>query len=172
LVHASSNTTALLLYTASLATRMSGRRGVARALGFAGLGILATGGYLGGYLSFVRGVNVNRTAFEDRPTDWTRVAADVDLADGTPLKATAGAASIMLYRKDGRVHALANTCSHMGGPLGEGTVDDGCVTCPWHGSTFRLDDGSIVRGPASTPQPTYEVRVADGQIEVRASAAS
>jgi nitrite reductase/ring-hydroxylating ferredoxin subunit/uncharacterized membrane protein len=172
LVHASSNTTALLLYTASLATRMSGRRGVARALGFAGLGLLATGGYLGGYLSFVRGVNVNRTAFEDRPADWTRVAADVDLADGTPLKATAGAASIMLYRKDGRVHALANTCSHMGGPLDEGTVDDGCVTCPWHGSTFRLDDGSIVRGPASTPQPTYEVRVADGQIEVRASAAS
>jgi nitrite reductase/ring-hydroxylating ferredoxin subunit/uncharacterized membrane protein len=172
LVHASSNTAALLLYAASLATRMRGRRGVGRALGFAGLGVLATGGYLGGYLSFVKGVNVNRTAFEDRPTDWTRVAADADLADGVPLKATAGAASIMLCRKNGRVHALANTCTHMGGPLDEGTVDDGCVTCPWHGSTFRLADGSIVRGPASTPQPTYEVRVVDGEIEVRASADS
>jgi nitrite reductase/ring-hydroxylating ferredoxin subunit/uncharacterized membrane protein len=172
LLHASSNTTALLLYAASLVTRVRGRRGVARALGFAGLGALATGGYLGGYLSFVKGVNVNRTAFEDRPTDWTRVAAGADLADGTALKVVAGTASIMLYRKDGRVRALANTCTHMGGPLNEGTIDDGCVTGPWHGSTFKLDDGSIVRGPASTPQPTYDVRVVDGEIEVRVAAAS
>jgi len=172
LLHASSNTAALLLYVASLATRMRGRRGAARALGFAGFGGLVAGGYLGGYLSFVKGVNVNRTAFEDRPPDWTRVAADADLADGVALKATAGSASIMLYRKDGRLRALANTCTHMGGPLDEGTFSDGCVTCPWHGSTFRLDDGTIVRGPASTPQPTYDVRVVDGQIEVRASAAS
>ncbi len=56
----------------------------------------------------------------------------------------------------------------MGGPLAEGTFADGCVICPWHGSTFRLDDGTIVRGPASTRQPTYETRVADGRIEVRA----
>jgi nitrite reductase/ring-hydroxylating ferredoxin subunit len=63
---------------------------------------------------------------------------------------------------------MANTCSHMGGPLDEGTFKDGDVTCPWHGSVFRLADGSIARGPATAPQPTYDVRVSDGRIEVKA----
>jgi nitrite reductase/ring-hydroxylating ferredoxin subunit len=66
------------------------------------------------------------------------------------------------------VYALDSTCSHMGGPLEEGTISDGCVTCPWHGSTFRFADGSIVRGPASTPEPRYQTRIQDGRIEVRA----
>ena len=76
---------------------------------------------------------------------------------------------MLLARADGGLRALANTCTHAGGPLDEGELADGCVTCPWHGSTFRLDDGSVVRGPASTPQPTYETRVRDGWIEVRAA---
>jgi nitrite reductase/ring-hydroxylating ferredoxin subunit/uncharacterized membrane protein len=167
LLHATANSTALLLYSASLATRLLGRRGAGRALGFAGLGVLAAGGYLGGYRSFVKGVNVNRTAFEERPTEWTRVAAEADLPEGATLKVAAGSAPVMLHRREGRVYAVANTSSHMGGPLNEGSFADGCVTCPWHGSTFKLDDGKIVRGPASTPQPTYEVRVLEGQIEVR-----
>ena len=47
------------------------------------------------------------------------------------------------------VYALASTCTHVGGPLREGTISDGCVTCPWPGSTFRFADGSIVRGPCA-----------------------
>jgi nitrite reductase/ring-hydroxylating ferredoxin subunit len=66
------------------------------------------------------------------------------------------------------VLAIAARCSHAGGPLEEGEVDDDlCVTCPWHGSHFRLADGSVVRGPASAPQPSFEVRSSDGNIEVR-----
>jgi nitrite reductase/ring-hydroxylating ferredoxin subunit len=57
----------------------------------------------------------------------------------------------------------------MGGPLDEGAVSDGYVTCPWHGSIFRFTDGGIVRGPASTPQPLYDAQIRDGQIEVRVS---
>jgi nitrite reductase/ring-hydroxylating ferredoxin subunit len=56
---------------------------------------------------------------------------------------------------------------HAGGPLHEGKVEDGRVTCPWHASTFNLADGSLVRGPATAPQPSYETRVQDGKIEVR-----
>jgi nitrite reductase/ring-hydroxylating ferredoxin subunit len=55
----------------------------------------------------------------------------------------------------------------MGGPFDRGDVRDGCVTCPWHGSTFRLADGRIVRGPASSPQPHFQTRVSNGQIEIR-----
>lgn len=168
LVHATLNTTALSLYLASLVARARGRRGGGKALALAGLGVLLGGAYLGGHLSFVMGVDVNRTAWEQRPDQWTPVLADTELADGEHRKADAGGVPVLLYRTAGAVYALDSTCSHMGGPLEEGTISDGCVTCPWHGSTFRFADGSIVRGPASTPEPCYQTRIQDGRIEVRA----
>jgi len=169
LVHASVNSTALSLYVASLVARARGRRRGGKALGLAGLGVLLGGAYLGGHLSFVMGVRVNRTAWEQPPQQWTPVLAGTELADGNHRRASAGGVPVLLYRTAGRVYALASTCSHMGGPLEEGTISDGCVICPWHGSTFRFADGTIVRGPASTPQPSYETRIQDGRIEVRAS---
>jgi nitrite reductase/ring-hydroxylating ferredoxin subunit len=169
LVHAAVNTTALSLYLASLVARVRGRRRGGKALALAGLGVLTCGAHLGGHLSFVMGVNVNRTAWEQPPQEWTPVLADAELAEGKLSKAEAGGVPVLLYRTAGTVHALDSTCSHMGGPLEEGTISDGCVICPWHGSTFRFADGSIVRGPASTPEPCYETRIQDGRIEVRAS---
>lgn len=74
----------------------------------------------------------------------------------------------MLVRRDGRIDALAETCSHLGGPLSEGKLENGAVRCPWHGSEFNLESGTVVEGPAAFPQPHYETRVADGRIEVRA----
>ena len=71
LVHALAMTTALSLYVASAAARAQGRRRRGKALGLAGLGVLLAGGYLGGHLRFVHGVNVNRTACDDRPQEWT-----------------------------------------------------------------------------------------------------
>ena len=168
LVHATLNTTALSLYLASLVARARGRRRAGQALSLAGLGVLTGGAYLGGHLSFGMGVNVNRTAWEQRPDQWTPVLADSELADGQHRKADVGGAPVLLYRTAGTVYALASTCTHMGGPLQDGTISDGCVTCPWHGSTFRFADGSIVRGPASTPEPRYQTRIQDGRIEVRA----
>jgi nitrite reductase/ring-hydroxylating ferredoxin subunit len=168
LVHATVNTTALSLYLASAVARARGRRRGGKALGLAGLGVLLGGAYLGGHLSFGMGVDVNRTAWEQRPDEWTPVLADTELADGEHRKAGVGGVPVLLYRTAGTVYALDSTCTHMGGPLEEGTISDGCVTCPWHGSTFRFADGSIVRGPASTPEPCYQTRIQDGRIEVRA----
>lgn len=169
-VHAMANVTALGLYVGSLMARQAGRRGEGKAFAAAGLSMLVIGAYLGGHLSFVRAVNVNRTAFEDRPRDWTPVLSEAELGEGQHRRVSADGASVLLARVHGQVWALANTCSHAGGPLDEGTIRDGCVVCPWHGSTFRLTDGKIVRGPASTPQPSYETRVRDGKIELRALA--
>ena len=56
----------------------------------------------------------------------------------------------------------------LAGPLEEDTISDGCVICRWHGSTFRFADGTIVRGPARTPEPCYQTRIQDGRIEIRA----
>jgi nitrite reductase/ring-hydroxylating ferredoxin subunit len=169
LVHAAVNTTALSLYLASLVARVRGKRRGGKALALAGLGVLSGGAYLGGHLAFVMGVNVNRTAWEQPPQEWTTVLADAELTEGKLRKAEAGGVPVLLYRTAGTVYALDSTCSHMGGPLEEGTISDGCVICPWHGSTFRFADGSIVRGPASTPEPCYQTRIQDGRIEVRAS---
>ncbi|MFG2249858.1 Rieske 2Fe-2S domain-containing protein [Spirillospora sp. NPDC048823] len=167
LVHATVNSAALTLYAASLAARVRGHRGKGKALGFAGLGVMAISAYLGGHLTFVKGVNVNRTAWQQGPEEWTPVLAAAELPEGEHRTADADGVRVLLHRTDGKVHALAATCSHMGGPLGEGTFEEGCVTCPWHGSTFRFADGGIVRGPASTPQPCYEARIQNGRIEVR-----
>jgi len=168
LVHAAVNTTALSLYLASVVAGARGRRRGGKALGLAGLGVLPGGGYLGGHLCFVLGVEVNRTAWEQRPQQWTPVLADTELADGELCRADAGGVPVLLYRTDGTVYAPASTCTHMGGPLQEDTISDGCVTCPWPGSTFRFADGSIVHSPASTPEPCYQMRIQNGRIEVRA----
>ncbi|MCW2132062.1 Rieske 2Fe-2S domain-containing protein [Arthrobacter sp. VKM Ac-2550] len=169
LVHALANSTAVSLYTASLIARKRGNRGVGKALGLAGFGVLMAGGYLGGHLAYSKGVNVNRTAWREGPAEWQAVLAEAELAEGNLRKVELDGVSVVLYRDGGQIHALDSVCSHMGGPLEEGTVSEGCVTCPWHGSTFRLSDGGIVRGPASNPQPVYEARVTDGGIEVRRS---
>ena len=67
---------------------------------------------------------------------------------------------VLLYSHAGTIRAIAARCTHAGGPLDEGEVDDDlCVTCPWHGSRFRLADGAVVRGPATAPQPAFDVQV-------------
>jgi nitrite reductase/ring-hydroxylating ferredoxin subunit/uncharacterized membrane protein len=167
IVHAAANATALVCFTASLVARRSGRRGAAKVIALGGFGLLMSGGYLGGHLSYSRGVNVNHTAWREGPAEWTGVLAASELTDDAPQLAQVGDLSLVLYRSGGTIRALDSVCSHMGGPLDEGTVDDGCITCPWHGSTFRLADGSVVRGPASSEQPAYETRIREGHIEVR-----
>jgi nitrite reductase/ring-hydroxylating ferredoxin subunit/uncharacterized membrane protein len=167
LVHAVGNSTALTLYSLSAVARRRGSRTAGTLLGVGGCGALLFSAYLGGHLSYARGVNVNRTAWREGPPAWTPVLTDGELPEGTPKVVEADGVSILLYREGDTIRAMDSVCSHLGGPLEEGTIADGCVTCPWHGSTFRLDDGTVVRGPASNPQPVYEARVDDGMITVR-----
>lgn len=167
-VHAAANNLGAALYAASYVNRRRGRRRAGTVLGLAGLGAVMAGGFLGGHLSYALGVNVNRTAWRAGPQQWTDVLDAADLpADGHRL-VRAGDVSLLVVRDAEGVHAVDSVCSHLGGPLQEGTIEHGCVTCPWHGSTFRLGDGSVVRGPASMPQPAYEARTLAGRIHVRA----
>jgi nitrite reductase/ring-hydroxylating ferredoxin subunit/uncharacterized membrane protein len=167
LVHATANTVALACYTGSLVARLLGRRRPGVALALVGAAAVTAGGYLGGHLAYVQGVGVERKAFEDGPTEWTPALGADELAEGVPAAVRAGDTTVMLYREGGTVHALAEHCNHEGGPLHEGSFRDGCVTCPWHGSTFRLRDGRVVRGPATSSQPVYATRTVDGKLEVR-----
>lgn len=69
---------------------------------------------------------------------------------------------------DAGVCAIANACTHVGGPLDEGERDGNVVVCPWHGSRFDLCSGEVLRGPAREPQRRFEARVRAVKIEVTA----
>jgi nitrite reductase/ring-hydroxylating ferredoxin subunit/uncharacterized membrane protein len=168
-VHAIANVIGLGLYGWSLRARRRGDRRTGTALGLAGMSAMAAGGYIGGHLSHSRGVGVNNAFYQHAPEDWTAVLDETQLADGASARAVAGDATVLLYRSDGQVHAIGSRCSHAGGPLDEGDIDAAActVTCPWHQSVFRLQDGGVVHGPASIPQAAYDARIQDGQIEIR-----
>lgn len=167
LVHALANGTAAALFAASLVARRSGERGRGKLLSTAGLALLGAGGWLGGHLAYAQGVGVDTTVFETGAEDWTDAMADVDLVEGRPACVRADGDAVLLVRQGGRVHALADRCTHRGGPLHEGELGEGTITCPLHATRFRLEDGSVERGPAAYPQPVFDVRTSGGRIEVR-----
>jgi nitrite reductase/ring-hydroxylating ferredoxin subunit/uncharacterized membrane protein len=166
-VHALGNTTALALHALSWSARRRGRRESAVALSALGYGVATFSAWLGGHLSFGKGVGVNQTAFLDAPTEWTAVLGETELAEGTLTGARADSLRVVLVRTQG-LYALADRCSHRGCSLHEGRLNaDNTVTCPCHGSTFRLEDGSIVKGPATSPQPAFDMRTSEGKLEIR-----
>ena len=167
-VHAIANVTALGLFTASLAARRGGSHGRGVALGLAGMGAVSVGGHLGGHLSYAEGVGVDQTVFEAGPQEWADVLEDAALGEGELRGVRVDGRAIVLARRNGRVHALEDRCAHRGGSLADGELKGECVVCPLHASEFRLEDGSVERGPSAYPQPVLDVRVTDGRIEVRA----
>lgn len=166
-VHATFNTVALVLYAASWLARRRGRHSAGVKLGLGGALAATGGGFLGGHLAYGKGLGVDRTAFDQEPSEWTPALDVARLAEGQPTLADVGSTPVLLLRRDGRLLALANTCTHRGGPLHEGQLEGGTVICPWHRSAFRIEDGEVVRGPATARQPSYETRVMDGTVEVR-----
>ncbi|MGK5555606.1 Rieske 2Fe-2S domain-containing protein [Actinomadura kijaniata] len=175
LVHAMGTVSATLLYGASLVARLRGRDGLGRGLGFAGLSALLTGGYLGGHLAFRQAAGASHADQVAHlvPLGWHDLCQFDELPDGWPVHRRLGYISLFVLRSGDDVHVLADRCSHLAGPLHQGRIvtdDDAelCVVCPWHGSTFRVADGSVVHGPATGRQPSFETRVLEsGTVQVR-----
>lgn len=165
LIHAAANGAALLLYGASYLRRRRGGSG--RGLALAGAAALGVGGHLGGHLAYVHGEGVAETTFEDGTRAWAPAIPLGELAEGRMTAVEVDGVAVLLARANGNVYALADTCTHRGGALHEGHVEDGCVVCPVHGSRFALADGTIDGGPAASPQPAWETRVSGGMVEVR-----
>ncbi len=166
--HAALNIIATGLYSASLLCRLGGRRGVGKAIAALGYSMVVVSGYIGGNLAYGERLGVTHIPEQEVPDTWQHAIADDELREGDLKRVTIAEVPVLVTRQQGQVYALTATCSHLGGPLAEGKVENGCVVCPWHGSRFRLKDGRIVNGPATFPQPVYETRVRDGKIEVRA----
>jgi nitrite reductase/ring-hydroxylating ferredoxin subunit/uncharacterized membrane protein len=166
LAHALANGAATVAYLASWRARKQGRhlRGVA--LGLVGASAATVAGYLGGHLLQGLGLGVDHTAFTAGPTEWTPTI-DVDAVVPTPTRVHAGEAAMLVFEHDTALVALAAQCPHRGAPMEEGALGPGTLTCPWHGSCFRLPDGALLRGPSAAPLPSYDCRVVDGRVEVR-----
>lgn len=171
-MHALLNAGAAALYTASWILRRRGRRSAGRGLSNIGYAVANASAYLGGHLVYGERMGVTHAVAPMEPRDFVDVMAEADLPERTPHRATVAGAPVLLVRDGARIHALAETCSHMGGPLAEGRLEDGGIACPWHGSRFALEDGSVINGPATLPQPGYEARVRDGRVEVRRASGS
>ncbi|HEX4255753.1 MAG TPA: Rieske (2Fe-2S) protein, partial [Streptosporangiaceae bacterium] len=115
---------------------------------------------------------------------WHDVCPIDDLPDGRPVRRQLGYLSLFVLRRGADVSVLSDHCAHLGGPLHQGRVvggkpgrvvsavdgdaDGDCVTCPWHGSTFRVTDGSVVHGPSTARQPSFRSQITEsGMVQVQ-----
>jgi nitrite reductase/ring-hydroxylating ferredoxin subunit len=172
LVHALLNGGALACFVGSLMARGGGNRALGVGLSTAGLTLATGSAYLGGELVYSEGTQVDRNAWKPDLEDWQVAARADELSEGQlsrgEVEVDGEKLPIVLLKRGRQVMALSNTCAHMGGPLDQGKLEgEQCVVCPWHGSTFDLETGAVVHGPSAFPQPCYETRERNGNIEVR-----
>ena len=100
--------------------------------------------------------------------EFTVVLEEAELESGGMRAVNVDGVRVLVSRSDdGGVCAIANACTHVGGPLDQGERNGNVVACPWHGSRFDLCSGEVLRGPASEPQRRFESRLREGRIEVR-----
>jgi nitrite reductase/ring-hydroxylating ferredoxin subunit/uncharacterized membrane protein len=165
LVHGLLNVTATGLMLTAYTLRRRQERRAGEVCTLAGLGVAMASAYLGGELVYGERIGVTHAAIEE-PEEFKPMLASAALPDGTMQRVKENDTDLLVARQHGRACALAHPCAHLGGPLSEGTLKDGTVVCPWHGSEFRLDDGAVVNGPSTHSQPCFGVRERNGQIEV------
>lgn len=168
LMHGILMTAALLVQCGSFVAFLAGGHVVTVLLAIVSLVVTVGSAYLGGHLVLGRGAMVDHTVRPDALRTWLQALRADELDDGATVPADVDGRRILLHRDaEGRISAMEDACSHAGAPLSVGRICDGVVTCPWHDSRFRLRDGAVLQGPATFPQPTLDVRVRGGWIEVR-----
>jgi nitrite reductase/ring-hydroxylating ferredoxin subunit/uncharacterized membrane protein len=168
-LHGVINIVAIVIFTVSLLQRGGGSHDAAFWTLLIGYLVISLGSYIGGHVVYKFGYMVNHNAFArgKKAAEFTAIMPADGLADATPTRASLGATNVVVVRRGDVVFALKETCSHAGGPLAEGTLQDDSIICPWHQSTFRLSDGAVRHGPASSRQVAYRARINAGQVEVQ-----
>ena len=166
-LHAMLNSINFGLWAMSVYERQRGNRGRGVLYSTLAIGLTCVSAWLGGMLVYKHKVGVDHSDLFDKPQGWTPILSASALHQRRPVRAEYDGKPILLYRDRDKVCAIGATCSHDGGPLNEGKFQDGCVQCPWHDSVFDLQTGDIVHGPATQPQPAFEARIRDGQVEIR-----
>lgn len=99
------------------------------------------------------------------PSRWVRVADASAVGDEAAREVVVEGELVAVFRHQGQLYALEALCAHHGGPLAEGSLHEGCVTCPWHGWTYHLCDGTQAASGEQLIR-AYPVRERDGGIEI------
>jgi nitrite reductase/ring-hydroxylating ferredoxin subunit/uncharacterized membrane protein len=167
MLHALLNVVGLSLSAASLGCRATGRRGFGRGLSATGFLISSSAAHLGGMLAFGLGIRVNRTMGQTISEPFVPVLDAAELEGEELREVKVEEVPVLIARsRRGDVCALAATCTHLGGPLADGSREGDTVICPWHGSRFDLRTGAVRGGPAVFAQPRLAARIREGKVEV------
>ncbi|HWF67039.1 MAG TPA: DUF2231 domain-containing protein [Acidobacteriaceae bacterium] len=172
LIHGLLNVGGTTLFATSLILRKKKFREKGRIIGALGYAMMTYAAHLGGKMVYEHRVGVDQTAGQKFPEEFVPVLPESALTDSQPTQGMYQGVPILLVRREGALFALADTCSHFSGPLSEGKLVGDSIVCPYHSSRFALKDGRVLDGPAVHPQPCFEVRARNGQIEVRRRSAS
>jgi 3-phenylpropionate/trans-cinnamate dioxygenase ferredoxin component len=100
-------------------------------------------------------------------SEYVKIAKTSEISPGTGKCVEFQSNLIALFNLDGNFYAIGNTCTHRGGPLAEGIITGDVVTCPWHGSIFKIPTGEVVGPPATKNVPRYNLRVQGDDIEIQ-----
>jgi nitrite reductase/ring-hydroxylating ferredoxin subunit/uncharacterized membrane protein len=167
MIHGLLNLGGTALFVTSLLLRRNKARKSGRVAGILGYAVMSYAANLGGKMVYEHRVGVDRTNGQEFPDSYTAVMEESALTEGKPTKAMYRGTPILIVQRGSQIFAMADTCSHFGGPLSEGKLEGDAIVCPYHFSKFALEDGHVINGPAVHRQPCLEVRARDGQIEVR-----
>jgi DMSO/TMAO reductase YedYZ heme-binding membrane subunit len=128
--------------------------------------LLASGAVFISALHLLTGFASLKPKHASAPDGWIKVAKFEDMQDARAkiIKPESGEA-IAVFRDGQSISAVSNVCRHQGGPLGEGKIVDGCITCPWHGFQYRAADGQSPP-PFTEKIATYATQIIDGTVFV------
>ncbi|WP_428389314.1 Rieske (2Fe-2S) protein [Mucisphaera sp.] len=98
--------------------------------------------------------------------NWTEVGPAADYPESCQSACRVAETPVVVFRIDGKLHAIENICPHAGLPLDQGERQGLVITCPYHAYTFNLRNGQNVDDPMDEPVKVFPVRERDGVVEV------
>ena len=141
-----------------------------------GICVMSVGGWLGGTLVYRNQIGVDHRYAkagkwteehaEGNPGESVKVANVDELKVGQMKLVHLGDRRIVVARLDDGHVAFDDHCTHRGGPLADGVLACGTVTCPWHGSQFNVITGEVESGPAENNLQTYAIQESDGEVHI------
>lgn len=108
---------------------------------------------------------VDLQQFEAAADGYVDVCAVNDIPEKCAKVVVLSGERVAIFKYDGQISAISNVCQHQNGPLGEGRIIDGLVTCPWHGFNYRPADGASP-APFTEKVPTFRVKVINRRVFV------
>src|SRR5207253_6061424 len=116
-------------------------------------------------LAGAKGRAVDRAVAGAERDGFVEVCAVDNIPERRAKVVSLGTERVAVFRYDGKISAVSNVCRHQNGPLGEGRIIDGCITCPWHGYQYKPDDGASPP-PFTDKVPTFRTKVVGDKVLV------